>query len=138
VSTKSNRSFLQKYGREDIATQAVEKSDLVEAAVDFVFRSLPDLLAEKYDLIANITDASPPDVLGREGKYDPLQEGSYKCHVNHKANNQWYAIQGIHVQEIMLQVIGVSESYLLIFKRKSSSVRQQDLSKLQIEIHFTI
>jgi U4/U6.U5 tri-snRNP-associated protein 2 len=126
MSVKEIQSLLKKYGRGDIAIQALEKSDLVEVAVDFVCKSLPDLLADKYDLIANITHASPPDV-GREGKYDPLQEGSYKCHVNHKANNQWYEIQDLHVQEIMPQLIGVSESYLLIFERKSA--QQQDLSK---------
>ena len=126
MSVKEIQTLLKKYGRTDIATQAVEKSDLVEAAVDFVCKSLPDMLADKYDLIANITHDSPPDV-GREGKYDPLQEGSYKCHVNHKAGNQWYEIQDLHVQEIMPQLIGVSESYLLIFERKSA--QQQDLSK---------
>lgn len=126
MSVKDIRSLLKKYGREDIAVQAVEKGDLVEAAVDFVCKSLPDLLADKYDLVANITHDSPADV-GREGKYDPLQEGSYKCHVNHKASNQWYEIQDLHVQEIMPQLIGVSESYLMIFERKSA--QQQDLSQ---------
>ena len=105
----------------DIAKLAVEKAELVDAAVDFVTKSLPDLLADKYDLVANITHESPADV-GREGKHDPLQEGSYKCHVQHKASNQWYEMQDLHVQEIMAQLIGVSESYVLIFERKSAQV----------------
>lgn len=96
----------------------VEKSELIEATIDFVTKSLPDLLADKYDLVANITHESPADV-GREGKIDPLQEGSYKCHVQHRASNQWYEMQDLHVQEIMPQLIGVSESYVLIFERKS-------------------
>jgi U4/U6.U5 tri-snRNP-associated protein 2 len=112
---------LQKYGRADIAKHAVEKAELLEATVDFVTKSLPDLLADKYDLVANITHESPADV-GREGKHDPLQEGSYKCHVQHKASNQWYDMQDLHVQEIMAQLIGVSESFVLIFERKSAQV----------------
>jgi U4/U6.U5 tri-snRNP-associated protein 2 len=119
MSVKELQALLKKYGRGDIAANAVEKTDLVEATVAFVCKSLPDLLADKYDLVANITHDSPADV-GREGKHDPLQEGSYKCHVQHKITNQWYEIQDLHVQETMPQLIGVSESYLLIFERKSA------------------
>lgn len=87
--------------------------------IDFVVKTLPDLLTDKYDLVANITHQSPADV-GREGKHDPLQEGSYKCHVQHRGTKQWYEIQDLHVQEIMPQQIGLSESYVLIFERKSA------------------
>jgi U4/U6.U5 tri-snRNP-associated protein 2 len=126
MSVRELQMLLKKYGRDDIATHAIEKGDLVEATVDFVVKSLPDLLADKYDLVANITHDSPADV-GREGKTDPLQMGSYKCHVHHKASNHWYEIQDLHVQETMPQLIGVSESYVLIFERKSA--QQMDLSK---------
>lgn len=107
---------MTKYGRSDIAAQATEKKDLIDSAVDFVCKSLPDLLADKYDLVANITHENRADV-GREGKVDPLQEGSYKCHVQHQATRQWYEMQDLHVQEIMPQQIGLSESYVLIFRK---------------------
>lgn len=126
MSVKELQSLLKKHGREDITAHAVEKSDLVEAAVDFVCKSLPDLLADKYDLVANITHNSPADV-GREGKHDPLQEGFYKCHIEHRSSKQWFETQDLHVEETMPQLIGVSESYLLIFERKSA--QQMDLSK---------
>ena len=126
MNVKELQTLLKKYGREDIAAHALEKSDLVEATVDFVCKSLPDLLADKYDLVANITHNLPADV-GREGKHDPLQDGSYKCHVCHKNTNQWFETQDLHVEETMPQLIGVSESYVLIFERKSS--QQIDLSK---------
>eukprot|EP00536_Pseudo-nitzschia_multiseries_P006368 jgi/Psemu1/255329/estExt_Genewise1Plus.C_1340031 len=77
--------------------------------------SLPDLLADKYDLVANITHNSPAD------------DGSYKCHIEHKSSKQWFETQDLHVEETMPQLIGVSESYLLIFERKSA--QQMDLSK---------
>jgi U4/U6.U5 tri-snRNP-associated protein 2 len=139
---------LAKHGREDISQNVVEKAELVEITIDFVTKSLPDMLAAKYDLIANITHDSPAEV-GREGQHDPLQEGSYKCHVQHQATRQWYEMQGkhisrwqryclfssqienvkfltivlvwmkdLHVQETMPQLIGLSESYVLIFERK--------------------
>lgn len=88
----------------------------MEKAVLFLTKELPDLLTNKYDLVANITHQNPSDV-GREEKVDPLQEGSYKCHVQHRATGQWYEIQDLHVQEIMPQQIGISESYVLIFRR---------------------
>lgn len=113
--------MLKKYGRGDIADQAVEKKDLMDTAVDFVCKSLPDLLADKYDLVANITHSSPADV-GREGKVDPLQQGSYKCHVQHVATRQWYEMQDLHVQEIMPQQIGLSESYMLIFRKQGGAM----------------
>lgn len=116
------KALLTKYGHEAIATTALEKSELLNAATDFVTTTLPDLLADKYDLVANITHESPADV-GREGKHDPLQEGSYKCHVQHKATKQWYEMQDLHVQETMAQLIGVSESYVLVFERKSEQMK---------------
>jgi len=126
MSIKELQALLKKHGRQDISKHAVEKSDLVEAACDFLCKSLPDLLADKYDLVANITHNSPADV-GREGKTDPLQEGSYKCHIEHKSSKQWFETQDLHVEETMPQLIGVSESYLLIFERKSA--QQMDLSR---------
>jgi U4/U6.U5 tri-snRNP-associated protein 2 len=126
MTIKELQALLKKYGREDITAHAVEKSDLVEAACDFVCKSLPDLLADKYDLVANITHNSPADV-GREGKHDPLQEGSYKCHIEHRSSKQWFETQDLHVEETMPQLIGVSESYLLIFERKSA--QQMDISR---------
>jgi U4/U6.U5 tri-snRNP-associated protein 2 len=114
---------LSKYGRKDIADAAVEKGDLVDSTVDFVIKSLPDLLGDKYDLVANITHESPADV-GREGQHDPLQDGHYKCHVQHQATRQWYEIQDLHVQEIMPQQIGLSECYLLIFRKSGLDINR--------------
>lgn len=122
MNVKELKALLLKHERQDIANGIVEKAELVEATVNFVCRSLPDLLADKYDLVANITHESPADV-GREGKHDPLQEGSYKCHLQHKISKQWYEIQDLHVKETMPQLIGVSESYVLIFERKSAQIR---------------
>jgi len=119
MSVKDLKSLLLKHGRSDIAKNMVEKTELVEATLNFVTKSLPDLLADKYNLVANITHNSPAEV-GREGQHDPLQEGSYKCHVQHRESGQWYEMQDLHVEETMPQLIGLSESYLLIFERKGT------------------
>lgn len=51
-----------------------------------------------YDLIANIC-------------YDSKQN-SYKVHVKNRANDQWYEIQDLYVQEIHPQTIFLSEAYI--------------------------
>lgn len=121
--------FLKKYGRSDLvasaqasstsssSTVANYHSKLLEYALDFLVKSIPQLLQEKYDLVANITHDSPQQV-GKEGKRDPLEEGSYRCHVQHLATKQWYEMQDLHVQETMPQLIALSESYVLIFEKK--------------------
>jgi U4/U6.U5 tri-snRNP-associated protein 2 len=115
------KSLLLKYGRDDIVKHALEKDELITETQNFVTKMLPDLIADKYDLVANITHESPADV-GREGFVDTLQEGSYKCHVQHRGTQQWYEIQDLHVTEVMPQQIGISESYVLIFERKSAQI----------------
>ena len=118
IQIKELKNILIKYGRADIANNAIEKNELVQHCLDFITTSLPDMLADKYDLVANITHDIPVEV-GREGKQrNPLEEGTYRCHVQHKATGQWYEIQDLDVKETMPQLIGVSESYLLIFERK--------------------
>ena len=112
--------MLKKHGRLDIADSVVEKSELVEICVQFLTKSLPEFLSQKYNLVANITHNIPAEV-GREGRHDPLEEGSYRCHVQHKASGQWYEMQDLHVQETMPQLIGLSESYVLIFEKKGLS-----------------
>lgn len=122
MSTKELKKLLTTYGREDVANNAIEKDELLQHCLDFVSTSLPDLLADKYDLVANITHDIPAEV-GREGtKHNPLEEGTYRCHVQHKATGQWYEMQDLEVTETMPQLIGVSESYLLIFERKGAQL----------------
>jgi len=116
---KEIKELLKAHGRSDLGLGIVEKSELVEVCINFVTKSLPDLLSHKYDLVANITHTIPAEV-GREGKFDPLEEGSYRCHVQHKGSKQWYDMQDLHSSEIIPQLIGVSESYVLIFEKKGA------------------
>ena len=118
---KELKELLSIHGRSDLASGAMEKNELVNICVDFVSKSLPDMLSEKYDLIANISHVIQAEV-GREGKSDPLEDGSYRCHVQHKATKQWYEMQDLHISEVMPQQIGVSESFVLIFAKKNADI----------------
>jgi hypothetical protein len=77
------KALLVKYGRKDIADCAVEKSDLVNATVDFCTKTPDWRFADKFDLVAEIlrTRIQPMwDVKAVR----PLGRGSYKCHVQHR------------------------------------------------------
>ena len=118
--------FLAQHGRKHVADAAVERNDLVDAAMDLVTNILPTrLVADKYDLLANITHVSPADV-GREGARDALEEGYYKCHVQNRGTKQWIEFQDDNVTEILPQQIGLSENYVLIFERKSAQTSISD------------
>ncbi len=119
MSVKQLKELLREHARPDLGSNVVEKSELVNVCIDFFKRSLPDLLSNKYNLVANITHTVNAEV-GREGQFDPLEEGEYRCHVQHKPTNQWYEMQDLHVGEIMPQQIGLSESFVLIFEKKQS------------------
>ncbi len=110
------KAFLNELGRQDLAKKNLEKFELVAACLKLI-ASAPHTEKHVYDLVANICHQIPAEV-GREGQRNPLQDGTYKCHVQHKGSGQWYEIQDLHVQETMAQLIGLSESYILIFEKK--------------------
>ncbi|CAO3675358.1 unnamed protein product [Rhizopus stolonifer] len=68
----------------------------------------PDMatLGNHYDLLANIC---------HEGE---SEKGAYKVHVRHRGTEQWYQVQDLIVEEIMPQMIFMSESYIQIWERK--------------------
>ena len=53
-----------------------------------------------------------------ETKTNPMTAGSYHAHVQSRATGQWYEMQDLHVQETMPQLISLSESYMMIYRRK--------------------
>jgi U4/U6.U5 tri-snRNP-associated protein 2 len=75
----------------------------------------------KYNLVANVVHDTPPSSEKGSSTADPLLTGSYRAHVLHEGTGQWYEIQDLHVQETQAQFIGVSESYIAIYKRQQFS-----------------
>lgn len=59
----------------------------------------------KYNLVANIVHDGEPN------------KGTYRAHMLHKSNGQWYEMQDLHVTEILPQMITLTESYLQIYER---------------------
>lgn len=90
----------------------LEKSDLVAAART----ALASASGTKYDLVANIVHDTPPE----SGTADPLASGAYRVHVRHggAASGQWYEMQDLRVADTMPQLIAISESYILVYRRQ--------------------
>ncbi|KAJ8325992.1 hypothetical protein BDV3_003845 [Batrachochytrium dendrobatidis] len=65
----------------------------------------------RYDLIANICHEGKPGT----------GNGAYKVHLLSKAKSQWLQIQDLFVEEIMAQMIILSETYIQIWERNSVS-----------------
>ncbi|CAN0023950.1 unnamed protein product [Ectocarpus sp. 12 AP-2014] len=115
MSIKQLKAHLNKYSIS--SKECVERRDLEEKVRDTLIKTVPELLATKYNLLANVCHDSPPGQ-GKEGQTDPLSAGCYRAHVQNKATEQWYEVQDLHVQETMPQLIGLSESYIIIYERK--------------------
>ena len=70
----------------------------------------------------------------------PLEAGSYRVHIQNKATEQWYEIQDLHVQETMPQLVGLSESYLLIYERQKPAKESaaESAAALQTELYTRV
>lgn len=63
-----------------------------------------------YDLVANIVHDGDPNI----GK------GTYRVYILHKGSNQWYEMQDLHVNDILPQMITLSEAYIQIWARRTN------------------
>ena len=103
--------------RKKVCTKTViEKNEMVDKALSLVTET-KSKFGTKYNLLANIVHDSPAE-METEGSMDPMTGGSYRIHINNKTDDQWYEIQDLHVQEILPQVIGLSESYMMFYEKK--------------------
>jgi len=74
----------------------------------------------RYDLIANIrhegsVEATKSDKIQNEGTND---ESSFSVHILHKANNQWYNMHDLIVEETIHELVPLSEAYIQIYERQ--------------------
>jgi len=98
-------------------------------------------LGTKYDLVANIChdtrvivgqstnavevgSATSSNVSSVGNTHGPtktaLENGCYRIHLLNKTTGQWFELQDLHVSETMPQLIGLSESYMLVYERKKA------------------
>lgn len=127
------KSYISKSSSDQAKQMSViiDKEELVCLA-----RAISDqqrrIFGTKYDLICNIchdsvigqglqvgeqknmhTTQSKPAV-ATEG----IIPGKFRTHCLNRTTNQWYEIQDLYVTEMSPQIIGLSESYLLVYEKK--------------------
>lgn len=139
------KDFVRRYGTDadnQALSQVCDLDDLVNLAKNVLQSSQKYLydVSTKYDLVSNICHDSPitqsTSIAAqnvkemkvalprgsekRSSEINVLQCGTYRVHIQNKATGQWYECQDLHVTETMPQMIGVSESYMLIYEKKIS------------------
>lgn len=102
----------------------LDKSELVAAAtaaVSAASAAAASSAGTKYDLVANVAHDTPAEL----GTADPLAAGSYRVHIQHEGGGgagggqqQWYEVRDHHVTEALPQMIGISETCLMVYRRQ--------------------
>ena len=69
-------------------------------------------IGTKFNLVSNVTHSGPAD------------GGKYVSHVLHRANDEWYTIDDLSVQEILAQQVALQETYLQIYERADWTAEQ--------------
>lgn len=139
---ESLRRVLEHWGGASVAEtgevtvdgQSLASREDLEAAAKRCLEAVHATVSTKYDLIANIchdsaTSQSMSVSIGVGGRAEKpkgqaanvsvLGTGQYRVHTRNKATNQWFELQDLHVTETMPQLIGLSESYILMYERKA-------------------
>jgi U4/U6.U5 tri-snRNP-associated protein 2 len=120
----------------EVEAAPLDKGELVAAAaaaVTAATAAAASAAGTKYDLVANVAHDTPAEV----GTADPLAAGSYRVHVQHEGGSgsagtaaagsggaqahthqQWYEVRDHHVTEALPQMIGISETCLMVFRRQ--------------------
>jgi U4/U6.U5 tri-snRNP-associated protein 2 len=106
---------------------AMDKSDLVSGLQGRLAMDADDELREsdamrrKYNLVANVshevvTDGAAAATTDASGT--DVTSASYRVQVCNRATGQWYDIRDLAVTETMPQLIGLSESYMMVYERQ--------------------
>lgn len=134
MSSKPLRAFITHNGEECAKDASFE--DLRAHALAMVERGgmlLPVMTCTKFDLVANLCH----DVELKEGGDDtrkvaqnPIETGCYRIHLRNAADNTWYEVQELLVKETQPELVSVSESSILIYKRQESIVCSAYIDRL--------
>ena len=134
MSSKPLRAFITHNGEECAKDASFE--DLRAHALAMVERGgmlLPVMTCTKFDLVANLCH----DVELKEGGDDtrkvaqnPIETGCYRIHLRNAADNTWYEVQELLMKETQPELVSVSESSILIYKRQESIVCSAYIDRL--------
>lgn len=94
-----------------------EKSDLENA----LWNGLSNPMLSQYDLLSNICHQSIEggEELHVSEKSTRQLDGKYIAQVFNERRNEWFQFEDLEVHNVIPQLIGLSEVYIQIWKRKT-------------------
>jgi len=101
---------------------------------DFVeFEDESMATSSRYDLIANIChEGLVTKATGTNEVHDKgvaVKEGVFRVQVLNKSQEQWFQIDDLHIQEILPQVVSISEAYIQIYERSDLTAKRTQLKQ---------
>ncbi|KAJ1480789.1 hypothetical protein T484DRAFT_1809438 [Baffinella frigidus] len=95
-------------------------------------------IVSRYDLCANVChEGLVTKAMGTNEAHDKgvtIKEGVFRAQCLNMAQDQWFLIDDLHIQEILPQVVSISEAYIQIYERSDISLdRRQRKGKLKAE-----
>mmetsp|Transcript_48643 Transcript_48643/g.97447 ORF Transcript_48643/g.97447 Transcript_48643/m.97447 type:complete len:381 (+) Transcript_48643:571-1713(+) len=92
----------------------------------------PDAVT-RYDLVANIChEGLVTKATGTNEVHDKgiaIKEGVFRAQVLNKSQEQWFQIDDLHIQEILPQVVSISEAYIQIYERSDLTAKRAELKQ---------
>jgi len=84
----------------------------------------------RYDLVSNIChEGLVTKATGTNEVHDKgiaIKEGVFRAQILNKAQEQWFQIDDLHIQEILPQVVSISEAYIQIYERSDLTAKRAE------------
>eukprot|EP00298_Acanthocystis_sp_HF-20_P026647 c4446_g1_i1.p1 GENE.c4446_g1_i1~~c4446_g1_i1.p1 ORF type:complete len:524 (+),score=197.44 c4446_g1_i1:41-1612(+) len=119
---EKNNFFVEK--NKTIVTFPPKNLDLQKYVTEKVKISVP---TTKYDLVASISVEA-----------ETQKEDQTSVYIQNKATDIWYHIRDLHVEEIAIQLLPVTEAYIQVYEQKSTTVKKEESTAVKKEESTTV
>lgn len=88
----------------------------------------PASVTTRYDLVSNIAhEGLVTKATGTNEVHDKgvaVKEGVFRAQTLNKAQEQWFLMDDLHIQEILPQVVSISEAYIQVYERSDLTAKR--------------
>ena len=98
----------------------------------------PLSVTTRYDLVSNIAhEGLVTKATGTNEVHDKgvaVKEGVFRAQCLNKAQEQWFLMDDLHIQEILPQVVSISEAYIQVYERSDLTAHRAAKRKGQADV----
>jgi hypothetical protein len=98
----------------------------------------PLSVTTRYDLVSNIAhEGLVTKATGTNEVHDKgvaVKEGVFRAQCLNKAQEQWFLMDDLHIQEILPQVVSISEAYIQVYERSDLTAHRAAKRKVQADV----